>query len=215
MVEKDLSPETVEELRSILAENKEFFNQPIEVLKPRHYRLIEMITTYAGDSLTTSVLELGCSGGEFVDYLRGQGYNAEGVDVNEKAIERSNKIYLHYGDVTCLDNVVGKRTFDLIVATGVFNIGTQIEYLFGNELNMAKKGKVMISPKHGKAALENIEQILRSAFKHLIPSGFLMTVDNISPGDYTAFSPETALSIGYTVMHHAKQEAILQKPLNK
>ncbi len=212
MEEIPLSSQELQEIRNTLANIRSLVDQHGEELEPRHQRLYELITARSETPSTTSILELGCSNGNFVDYLREQGYNAEGVDIDKKAIERSNSPYLHHGDITCLDDVFRERKFDLVVATGVFNTGTQIYYLFREELDMDKKVTVETTPEHEEATLENIEKILKSAFKHLTPGGFLITVDNIMLGDYTAFTPETATNIGYIVKHYARQEAILQKP---
>lgn len=61
------------------------------------------------------ILEIGCSRGEFVGYLRSQGYNAIGQDISITAIQGAKE---HFGDyfVTELSDLIVK--FDIIFSVG-------------------------------------------------------------------------------------------------
>lgn len=183
---------------------------------PSHYQVLySMIAAKTRDTSTTNVLELGCSNGHFVEYLRQQGYNAEGVDGNKRTVEAfsSRQIYLHHGELTSLEDVFGERQFDLIVAKGVFSKEAQLDYKY------PWSGALVIafsSPEERKKEYESLQetinQILRSVYGQLAPGGFLVIHENTSEGESVDFSRETVEDIGYIVEQLEKQQAILQKP---
>ena len=185
-----------------------------------HYELLyNMIIAKTRDPSTTSVLELGCSNGHFVEYLRHQGYNAEGVDGNKRAVEAYSRRQgcLHHGELTALEDVFGERQFDLIVARGVFCIASQMDYLFEEQLEKLVDAVIerVVNPAVRKeidnAIRENINKILASAYGQLKAGGFLIILEDVG-FDSIDFSRETAEDIGYIVEQLEKQKALLQKP---
>ena len=65
----------------------------------------------------TNVLDVGCSGGNFLDFFHAHGYKCFGVEFGEEAAAEAAKKYtLWVGDFTDLDF---GRTFDLILFRGV------------------------------------------------------------------------------------------------
>ena len=191
-------------------------------LPSRYQALYNMITAKTTDPSNTSVLDLGCSIGHFVAYLRQQGYNAEGVDGDKRAVKAYShrQSYLHHGELTALEQVFGERQFDLIVARGVFCISSQMDHKFSRSEKLRVDAAIAraINPKDREEIdgqmQENIEGILVSAYGQLTPSGFLIVVEDVGL-DSVDFSRKTAEDIGYIVEQLQRQQAILQKPLNK
>lgn len=189
---------------------------PFFGLRQGYRKLFEMIVANSEDPSNTTILELGCDDGYFVEWLRQVGYDAVGVDGNKKAIESSNSSNVHHGELTALDDVIGDKTFNLVVERGVFSIPTQFAYIFDEELKLSKVGTIykkdMTDERMGHVH-QNIEQILENAFRHLKPRGFLLCLSWM-PSDPIAFSEETAANVGYSIVHYQRNEAILQKPLS-
>ncbi len=174
-------------------------------------RVIEKTTKNPSE---TSVLELGCSYGWFVNFLQRQGYKVEGVDGSLECISRDGVPGLYHGELTALENVFGDKTFDIIIAQGVFAESAQMEYRYGR---IAELIVAFSTPEERKeinnSVQETINQILENAYKHLVPGGFLVVREDISPLDSVDFSKETAIRIGYEIERFERQEAILKKPL--
>ncbi len=59
---------------------------------------------------------------------------------------------------------------------------------------------------------KTFDQMLKSAYNHLTPRGFLILVEDIVSEDSIGFSKETAVEIGYIVEKLERQEAIFKKP---
>ena len=193
----------------------------MDVRFPSRYQVLyDMIISKTRDPPNTSVLELGCSNGDFVEYLRHRDYNAEGVDGSKRAVEdySPRQGYLHHGELTALEDIFGQRQFDLIVARGVFCISSRMNYLLGEQLEQLIEAAIARAtiPKARKeidnAMQENINEILVSAYGQLTPGGFLMVREDVALLDSVDFSRETAGYIGYIVEQLQKQQAILQKP---
>lgn len=189
-------------------------------LTSRYKALYSMITAKTIYPSVTSVLELGCSDGYFVEYLRQQGYNAEGVDGDKIVVKaRSNRRgFLHHGELKALEDIFGERQFDLIAARGVFCISSQMSYLFGEQSEQLVDAAIArtIHPEAREeidnAMQEKINEILVSAYGQLAPGGFLMVREDSVPLDSIDFSRETAENIGYIVERLQRQQAILKKP---
>jgi len=188
-------------------------------LFPRYKRLCDMIAAKADDPSTTSVLELGCASGKFVDWFRLQGYDAEGVDGSETAIERGNKPYLHHGEHTALENVFGEQTFKIMVAQGVFSMLALAEYLYISDRLVQTPepgGRLKKGDSDALAMMEqDLHHTLVSTYAQLEPGGFLLIRENDGrKSNSIYFSQEKAESIGFVVEHYETHEAILKKPLS-
>ena len=57
-------------------------------LKPGHQRLFELISQKSAIPSDTRVLELGCSYGEFVYFLRQQGYDVEQLERQQAILQK-------------------------------------------------------------------------------------------------------------------------------
>lgn len=188
---------------------------------PAHYiRLYEMIAATRLEPSATSLLELGCSSGEFVNFLRSQGYNAEGVDGDSEAIESAMGRYdsktFHYGELTALEDVFGNRKFDIIVSQGVFCVLSQLAYLlrYPKKRGIAMKSGAIshnFSQEADSQLQEVIDKILANTHRQLTPRGLLIAREAITPYHRIDFSQETATKLGFVVNTYSTHEAILEK----
>ena len=185
---------------------------------PKHYqRLFDMMGGLSLEYPIRTVLELGCNVGHFVGFLRGQGFQAEGIDGGRLPFRNDLAEYLHEGQLTDLRKVFGDRTFDLIVGQGVACYGSQFDYKFGNRPDVGWIVALSALDSKVKAAVggmvqNNIESILESSFHQLTSGGLFVICENIDSHDRIDFSRETAQRLGYQVLKYENQEAVLQKP---
>lgn len=186
------------------------------LLLPDHYQnLCRMVASVTAEFPATTILELGCSNGHFVEYLRQYGYVAEGVDGNKRRVEIFNhrRGYLHHGELTALDNIFGEKLFDMIIAQGVFSRNAQLDYRFGFSGGIVY---LLSSPEERKKLEDSLQtavrETLNSSYRQLKAGRFLIVCENVSELDYVDFSQEDATDMGYALIHYGKQEAILQKP---
>ena len=107
--------------------------------------LIRNKTIYeAGIKNKDSVLDVGCGVAHFYYFLENQGWKGEylGVDPNEKAIKLiEDKIPALCGTIDDLKD----RSFDWVIASGVFNIGLKeqhTKWIIENMIKVAKKGVI-------------------------------------------------------------------------
>jgi len=186
-------------------------------LEARDRAFYELIASKTGDPTNTSLLELGCAYGSFVNKLGQDGYNAEGVDGNSRMIDfgRRRGLDLHHGELTALEDVFGERTFDLIVARGVFCINSQIDYMAGDRIIEMAFARAVNSEAHeetNSTAKGIIGKILSGSYQQLTPRGFLIVREDVVGWDSIDFDQETAEGIGFVVEKLEENEAILHKP---
>src|SRR3989338_2765864 len=85
-------------------------------------RVYELILAKSGP-VSTRILELGCSMGRFMEYLIKKGNkHVEGVDGDARDVRRAREkgLKVHRGELTELEQLLGGRQFDLVIARGVF-----------------------------------------------------------------------------------------------
>lgn len=145
--------------------------------------------------------------------MQQQGYRAEGIEGKFRGKDQERIPNLHHGELTALESVFGDKTFDLIVARGVFSFSSQMDYKYGANAMLVwlystpeEREKISISLQ------KTFDQMLKSAYNHLTPRGFLILVEDIVSEDSIGFSKETAVEIGYIVEKLERQEAIFKKP---
>ena len=186
-----------------------------EIPLPEHYqRTWGIITDKARDPSRTSVLELGCADGKFVEWLQQHGYNAEGVDGKLSKTKELGIPNLHYGQLTALDDVFGERIFDFVVSQGVFSREAQLEYRHGWNGALVVAFSTPTERKELYEALQRtIDQILENAYRCLTPTGFLLVREDISinSAEVVDLSEETIVKTGFVVERLDKHEAILQR----
>ena len=114
-----------------------------EKRKP-YYRLLAK--TLAEVFCPSSVLDIGCAGGDLVCALRELGVDAYGVEISEYAVSHSIpevREYLQAVDVDFQGLPFGDNSFDLLTALGVIEHLQKPDYLISEARRVLKPGGVM------------------------------------------------------------------------
>ena len=187
-----------------------------ERLNESYSRLWELISSRTSGPEQTSVLEIGCSTGNFVKWLRNQGYDAIGIDIGENLVQTTESEHVVYGDMTSLEDAVGDKTFDFVVANAALNTHTLAAYCLME--NGKTPDSFSMTPEIQHLVDATIYSILKGSFEHLKSGGFFIVTGKIYPkggiyaSDDLSFSRETAKNIGYDIKQYGGSDSILQKP---
>ena len=128
----------------------------------------EFIDKYAQ---RTNVLDVGCSGGYFLDLFHARGYECFGVEVGEEAAaEAARKYRVWKGDFS---DLVSEGTFDLIVFRGVIeHIAYPKVYLEKAAALLNETGLVLITSTPNSRAL--CCALFKEKWNQHVPEGHLM-----------------------------------------
>lgn len=171
-------------------------------------RMLEIIRELCREHDISSVVEVGCGAGMLVDVLRERGFDAYGIEVNEKSMlgRVCRQDYLRQGNAAELRHFFGEQRFDLVIANWVMCAGA----VGGLVLSMYGSSERILSiPEKEEMARKNNERILKSAHGQLRHGGFFVAVED--PGDRLAFTREDAARIGYEVVRYSPHEAVLRR----
>lgn len=151
------------------------------------YKRFEVLTQYMSDG--QNVLDYGCGYGELCKFLEEKypTFEYEGVDINPKLLTLANKEYPDYNFklIRSVNDV--DKSYDWIVASGVFNVGiTPIEFAETLKvlLNHSKVGiafNVWIDGKNGNIPLNKLKLVNNgSNFNHYNPKSILLYLKDLS-----------------------------------
>jgi SAM-dependent methyltransferase len=115
--------------------------------KSSHFLRFEQLDIFFKNKKSFSILDYGCGYGSLIEYLESNKYNFEyiGYDISYEMIRQAKLGFPNYK----FTNKIEKRTFDFVVANGIFNVKLDFEsekweqYIFStiNQLNkLSEKG---------------------------------------------------------------------------
>ena len=171
-------------------------------------RMFEIIKRLQSESDIVDILEHGCLAGHFTRFLRDNGFNAVGIDIDEKSFleDYVQKGYLINLASGAIGKYFGDKQFDLILANRLFSLeSTRVlvaeRYARGN-LTIFPETDVLDVAKY------NTETILEASLKQLKPGKFF--ISTIDGDERPTATREMVERIGYKIIQFEPYEMILK-----
>jgi len=162
------------------------------------------------------VLELGANYGKFVEFLRGQGYDAWGIEGKRDKIGPNADRFVRVGDAECIDKIFADRDFDSIVAQSVFSSQAQFDYQLSNHrlyvdilLLTAVDRKAREELNH--SLKQSLDRILAKCFEKLNVGGSMIICEDANLFEHMMVDREDAERVGFKVELYSPAEAIFRK----
>jgi 2-polyprenyl-3-methyl-5-hydroxy-6-metoxy-1,4-benzoquinol methylase len=116
-------------------------------------RFLPMFRRFLKDSSSgiKHALDIGCGIGKYLKILQSEGFQTDGIDSSETAIEMTNKLLDDHSDIRCVDmfeNKIPENKYDLVLSILTLQHGTkqQIEKLVENIYDsIVPQGKIFIT----------------------------------------------------------------------
>ena len=170
-------------------------------------RMFDLVTELNVGSSLTDFLEHGCGDGSFVKFLREKRFNAYGIDVSDKHLQR---VDLERGIVVHLaSHAIGSH----------FN-GQLFDFILANRILSEAAIGVFMAERYGPLKHDELSEIVNFNTRSILES----SLNQLRPGKYfvgvadwpekITVTPELVQEIGYKVVRLQPQEIILQKPFN-
>ena len=200
---------------------KNFNRDPVPKANKGPYgyeKMFEIVMELDKSSDITDTLEIGCGGAGFVEFMRENGFNSYGIDIDESELDGDGmrKGYLIHLNGGALAHHFKDKKFDLILANSVMSYeATRVGMAHRYGLESEKVPESLRTGITGQVADFNPRAILESSLNQLRPKGYFVSVNN----EWAYHGPETgtiteelAENIGYKTILFNPTDIVLQKP---